>query len=111
MHVNDYDLELEELHRRATVRLLAADHFDPEAFNALRQHICRKAEDLRTEFVISKQILECLRQASGAIRSRSEHLPAVRGHLAVANDFEMLLDLLIAGEGCDDRQPGVPRII
>jgi|APFEC2959095171_1045051.scaffolds.fasta_scaffold00236_58 hypothetical protein len=111
MYVNDRDLELEELQRRATIRLLAADHFDPEAFHALRQHICRKAEDLRAEHTISKQILECLRQAPKAIRSRAEYLPAVRDHLSVADDFEMLLDLLIAGEGCEDRKPGAPRVI
>lgn len=111
MNVNDYDLKLEELQRRATVRLLASDSFDAAAFNALREHICRKAKELRNEYVISKQILKCLREASGAIRNQAEHVAAVREHLPVANDFEMLLDLLIAGEGSSDRQPGVPRII
>jgi hypothetical protein len=111
MNVNDYDLELEELHRRATMRLLASESFDPAAFKALREHICRKAEDLRGEYVISKQILKCLREPSGVIRNQAEHVPAAREQLSVADDFEILLDLLIAGEGCADRQPGVPRIL
>lgn len=111
MNVNDYDLQLEELQRRSTMRLLASETFDTEAFAALKAHICRKAEDLRNEYVISKQILKCLREASAAIRNQAEHVSAAREKLHVANDFEMLLDLLIAGEGCADRQRGVPRII
>lgn len=111
MSVNDYDLELEELQRRSVERLFSAESFDAAAFAALREHICGKAEALRNEFVISKQMLSCLRDASKAIRSRAEYIPAARENLRVADDFEMLLDLLIAGEGCQDRQPGVPRII
>jgi len=93
------------------LRLLASEIFDAEAFTALREHICRKAEELRKEHVISKRILKCLREASGAIRNQAQYVPAARENLHVANDFEMLLDLLIAGKGCADRQPGVPRII
>ena len=111
MNVNDYDLELEELEHRSTMRLLASETFNAAAFEALREHVCRKAEQLRNEFVISKQVLRCLRGASGAIRNQAAHVPAAREHLHVADQFEMLIDLLIAGEGCGDRQPRMPRII
>jgi hypothetical protein len=111
MSVNDYDLELEELQRRATGRLLAAESFDATAFVALREHICGKAELLRSEYVISKQLLRCLREAARAVRSRAEYVPGARENLHIANDFEMLLDLLIAGEGCCDRQPEGSRIV
>lgn len=111
MSVNDYDPELEELQRRATGRLLLSESFDAAAFVALREHICGKAEALRSEYFISKQMLKCLREAASAIRSRAEHVQGARENLHVANDFEMLLDLLIAGEGCRDRQSGIPRII
>ena len=110
MSVNDYDLELEELQRRSTGRLLLSESFDASAFKAVRQHICRKADALRGEYVISKQILKCLREASGALRDQTAHIPGAHERLFLADDFEMLLDLLIAGEGCEDRQPGVPRI-
>ncbi|RYG86562.1 MAG: hypothetical protein EON58_21595 [Alphaproteobacteria bacterium] len=111
MSANDFDLELESLQLGSTGRLLATESFDVIAFQALREHVCRKAEELRGEYVISKQLLKCLREASGAIRNQAAHVVAAREHLSVADDFEMLLDLLIAGEGCGDRQPGVPRII
>ncbi len=111
MSANDHDIELEELQRRATGRLLSSESFDPTAFQALREHICRKAEDLRSEYVISKQVLKCLHETSGAIRNQAAHVLSAREHLSVADDFEMLLDLIILGEGCDDRKPGVPRII
>jgi hypothetical protein len=111
MSANHFDVDLDDLQRQSTGRLLSSETFDYDGFRALREHICRKAEQLRGEFVVSKQLLACLRGASGAIRNQAEHVAAARDHLAMADDFELLLDLIIAGEGCDDRQPGVPRII
>lgn len=111
MSANHYDLELEQLGERATGRLLMADTFDGGAFEALYDHLASKAGVLRGESVLSKQILACLRQASAAIRSRSEYVPAAKDSLAVADRFEMLLDLLIAGQDPADRKPGIPRII
>lgn len=111
MSGNDFDLELEQLGKQATGRLLMADSFDGAAFEALYDYIASKAPNLREEYVLSKQILACLRQASAAIRSRSDYVPAARQNLSVADKFDMLLDLLIAGEDPADRRPGVPRII
>lgn len=111
MSANDYDLELEQLGTRATARLLMADVFDGAAFDALYDHLAGKADALRGESVLSKQILACLRQASQAIRSRAEYLPAARDSIAVADKFEMLLDLLITGQDPADRKPGIPRIV
>ena len=111
MNANDYDLELEQLEERATGRLLTADTFDGAAFEVLYNHISDKARDLREVSVVSKQILRSLRQASAAIRSRSDYLASVHDELPVADRFEMLLDLIIIGEHPDDRKPGIPRII
>lgn len=111
MSANDFDVVLKELTDRSAVRLLTAEVFDEAAFNALEDYLWQKAEELRDEFTISKQILGCLRSAASAIRSRSEHLPVVRKHIHRAEDFEMLLDRLIAGEVRPDRRPGVPRVI
>lgn len=111
MSVNHYDIELDQLDQRATGRLLMADTFDGAAFEALYHHVASKAGELREESVLSKQILACLRKASEAIRSRSEYIPAARDNLAIAGNFELLLDLLIAGEDPADRRPGQPRIV
>jgi hypothetical protein len=111
MSANDYDLQLEELELRSTFRLLSSGSFDAAAFAELRAHVCQKAEALRGEYVLSKQLLKALRGASSAIRNQSAHVAEARAHLSVADDFEMLLDLLIAGEGCEDRTPGSPRIL
>ncbi|RSU41713.1 hypothetical protein CA228_22810 [Sphingomonas koreensis] len=113
MHVseNDFDVVLEELTDRAVGKLLKADTYDASAFDALEDHIWKKAEGLQSETAISKQLLLAIRSATGAIRSRAEYLPAVRQQLHRANDFDVLLDRLIAGERRADRTPGIPRII
>lgn len=111
MSANDFDVELDDLQRRSAGRLLSSETFDHDAFRVLHEHICRKAKQIRGEFVVSKQLLACLRGASRAIRNQAAHVSAARDHLAMADDFELLLDLIIAGEDCSDRQPGAPRII
>lgn len=111
MGPNDYDPELHELARRSTFRLLAAEVFDRAAFEALKQRVCAKADALKGEYVISKQLLGCLRGAAKAIRNQAPYVPAAQESAALADEFEMVLDLLIAGENPSDRVPGVPRII
>lgn len=108
---NHFDIVLEELTDQAVGKLLKADTYDASAFDALEDHIWQKAEGLQSEAAISKQLLLTIRSAIGAIRSRAEYLPAVREQLPRANDFDVLLDRLIAGERRADRMPGIPRII
>jgi hypothetical protein len=108
---NHFDPRLEELKERSVDQLLKADIFDSSAFDALKDHLWRKADGLQQEFCISKQILLSLRSAVSAIRSRAEYLPAVREQLHWADEFEPILDRLIASEKRADRQPGVPRIL
>ena len=111
MSENHYDLLLEELKARSVDRLCMADVFDLSAFEALKDHLWHKAHGLQDEYVISKQILRCIRSAAAAIESRAEYLPSAREHLSVARDFHLMLDMLIAGEIQEDRKPGVPRMI
>lgn len=111
MSENHFDVVLDDLTKRAVGRLITAEVFDEEAFDALENHLWTKAEGLRDEFAISKQILSCLRSAASAILARAEYDPAVRKHVHRASHFEALLDRLIAGEVRSDRQPGVPRIV
>ncbi|HEX5263208.1 MAG TPA: hypothetical protein VFW13_06765, partial [Phenylobacterium sp.] len=75
------------------------------------EYLNKKAETLREQHVLSKQVLACLRDASASILSRAEYLPAARDNKTMAGKFDMLLDLMIRGETLTDRQPGVPRII
>ena len=111
MSADHYDLELEELVRRATDRLLMAEAMDVEAFQLLYDHIAAKAPKLRDQSALPKQILASLRGAAEAIRSRSEYLADVRNHAEMAGKFDLLLDLLIASEDPAERVPGQPRII
>ncbi len=111
MSENHFDVILEELTDRAVGKLLLADTYDASVFDALEDHIWNKAQGLQSESVLSKQLLLTLRSAVAAIRSRAEYLPSVRDQLQRANDFEMILDRLIAGELRLDRRPGIPRII
>jgi hypothetical protein len=111
MNPNDYDVELHELAQRSTGRLLASETFDRAAFEALKQRVCAKSDPLRAEHVISKQLLGSLRDAAKAIRNQAPYVAAAQANLGLADEFEMVLDLLIAGEACSDRVPGIPRII
>jgi hypothetical protein len=111
MSENHFDPAPAELKERSVDRLLIADTFDASAFETFKDHLWQKAENLKHESSISKQILLSLRSAISAIRSRAEYLPNVREQLHWANDFELLLDGLIAGETRQERQPGVPRIV
>lgn len=83
---------------------MAVEVFDPAAFSTLEDHLWTKAEGLRSEYTLSKQVLHCLRYAAKAIRSRAEYLPEVREHLRRADDFEEMLDRLIAGQTRSDRR-------
>jgi hypothetical protein len=111
MTASDFDIHLQELHDHAVGRFLATDLFDKPAFDALKTYLCDKAELIKAEHVVSKQVVNCLLSASSAIESRSEYIPEVRQNLATASDFSMLLGLIAIGEGCNDRRPGVPRIL
>ena len=111
MSANHHDLELEELVRRATDRLLMEEVMDVEAFELLYDHIAAKAQKLRNQSALSKQILGSIRGAAESIRSRSEYLAEVRKHRDLAGKFDMLLDLLIASEDPAEKLAGQPRII
>jgi hypothetical protein len=111
MGPSDYDLELEELDKHATSRLLMSASFDASAFARLRDYLSCKAEAIRDEHVISKQVLGSLRNAASAIRNQAAYVSEARKNLALADEFDMLLDLMVIGETPRDRVPGVPRII
>lgn len=110
MTASNFDLHLQELQERAIGRLVAAEVFDKPAFDALKAYLCEKAELIKAEHVVSKQVLSCLLSAAQAIESRAEYIPEARANLAMASEFSMLLGFMAIGEGCNDRRPGVPRV-
>ena len=105
-----FDMKLKALEEKATGRLLTADVFDEAAFADLYSYICSMAEELKSEYVVSKQFLAAILSAAGTIRSRSEYLPRVKKSAKLADDFDMVLALVAAGEAPSDRRPGVPRV-
>ncbi|MCL9998342.1 MAG: hypothetical protein NBV68_03085 [Erythrobacter sp.] len=111
MTPSNFDPQLEELDRRATLRLLTAETFDAGAFAELWEYLSQKAEAIKRDYVISKQVLGSLRNASTAIRNQAPYVPLARENIELADRFEMLLDLMIIGDSPADRTPGVPRII
>lgn len=111
MNSSDFDPHLQELGERSIHRLLAADVFDRDAFDALKAYLCEKAEMIKGEHVVSKQVIQCLLSATEAIESRAEYVPEARASRFMASEFEMLLGLIAIGEGCNDRKPSVPRIL
>jgi hypothetical protein len=110
MKASDFDIELEELHKRSAGRLLTADVFDKAAFIALKEYLCAKAELIKGEHVISKQVVKCLLDVASLIESRVEWNEDVREYAYLANEFYNLLGMMAIGEGCNDRKPGVPRV-
>lgn len=111
MTPRDFDPQLDELDQRATLRLLAAETFDISAFTDLWDYLSQKAEVIKRDYVISKQVLGSLRNAANAIRNQAPYVPLARENMALADKFEMLMDLMIIGESPSDRIPGMPRII
>lgn len=110
MSPNDFDLQLVELQRRSVGRLVSADVFDEAAFRDLKAYLCKKAELLKGEYVVSKQVVVCLLEAVAAIESRAAYVEEAKRNAHMGDEFYMLLGLIAGGEGCNDRKPGVPRV-
>ena len=106
-----YDQSLAELAECSVGRLLMAEVFDEKAFVDLEKYLWKKAEGMKDEHVISKQVLKLLLSASSAVRSRAEYIPEVAAHLQWADRFEMMLHQFVDGETVQHRRPGVPRVL
>ena len=110
MQNSDYDLHLEELMKNSVHKLFQIDVFDLDAFNKLYKHLCNKAELIKNDHVVSKQIMSCIFQAQRRIENTAEFNSVVKDNLELANKFALLLELIANGEAPDERKPGVPRI-
>jgi len=110
MSPGNFDLDLENLYEKSVGQLLT-DHFDLSAFDAFYARLCEKSELIKSEHVVSKQVLHYLLSAQQAVESRAAYLPAVRQHISLAGKFAGLLGLISIGEAHSDRIPGVPRSV
>lgn len=77
MIASDFDLELEDLWKRSAGRLMAAEVFDSAAFSDLLSYLGEKAEIIKSEHVVSKQVLHCILWTVKAIDG-ARSLPARR---------------------------------
>jgi hypothetical protein len=107
MTASDFDLELEDLWKRSAGRLMAAEVFDAAAFTSLLRYLAGKAEAIKAEHVVSKQVLHCILWAVKALEG-GRSLPAEA--MPLTSELYMLLDLIAIGEAPSDRKPGVPRV-
>lgn len=96
---------------RGAVGLVKDGSCGPAAFAGLYDHLALKAEEIKGEHVVSKQVLRCLLSIEGAIRSRAQYVPAVREDIPLITKFAMLLELIAIGESPADRVTGQPRTI
>lgn len=111
MNASDYDLTLEELSEASVGRLLAVQVFDLSAFRTLKEYLSAKSERIKSEHVVSKQVVNVLLSAARAIEDSAAHNSGARENLWLAQEFLLMLDLIAIGEAPGDRQPGKPRIL
>ncbi len=109
MNPSDFDVELKDLYERSVGQLMT-DYFDASAFASFHEYLCQKAEFIKPEHVVSKQVLHYLLSAQQVIESRAEYLPAAKQNIQFAKEFAMLLGLIAIGEVRNDRVPGVLRV-
>ncbi|WP_338846306.1 hypothetical protein V8J88_21420 [Massilia sp. W12] len=111
MSPSDFDLELEELYNKSAGRLIASESFDGAAFARLYEYLSHKAELIKTEHVVSKQVVTALLSVQSAIENAAPYNPQAKEGLPFVGKFSMLLGLIAIGESPRDRQPGVPRVV
>ena len=109
--VNDYDIHLNDLYERSAGKLLMTELYDEEAFISLYEYLASKAELLKSEHMISKQIVSTILKASASIRNTSGHVQLSRKNIDLADRFEFLLSLIASNDVPSNRTPNVPHTI
>ncbi|MCD5360079.1 hypothetical protein [Chromobacterium aquaticum] len=111
MSPSDFDPDLEDLHNKSVGRLIPSEGFDTAAFARLYDYLCNKAELIKSEHVVSKQVMIVLLSAQSSIENAAQYNPQAKENLSLASKFSLLLGLIAIGESPRDRQPGVPRLV
>lgn len=104
------DLSREHL-THAISRFAMASVIDRPSFEALRTTLPRFVESCRMVWLLPKDFLSALRSAQWQLSEGAKYSddPAYVKEMALI--LGRAFDSLLAGEGMDDRRPGVPRII
>lgn len=108
---SDYDMKLKELLEKSVDRLICAEVFDTAAFHELYTYLCEKSEEIKSEHVVSKQVIAAIFSAQRTIENNAAYNAKAKENLSLANKFAVLLELMVIGETPNDRVPGVPRIL
>lgn len=111
MRPSDFDLELDELHKRSVGRLIGSETFDAVAFSQLYEYLCVKAEKIKDEHVVSKQVISAVFSAQRSIENAVPYNAQAKESLSLAGKFSLLLELIGIGETPNDRKPGMPRVV
>jgi hypothetical protein len=101
---NHFDLELKELAYNSTDKYIMRAVFDQKAFERLYEYLEKKADQLKSESTISKQIVGTILKTANLLESQIKEKE-------LAKKFKDLLELMAISESPGDREPGAPRII
>ena len=96
---------------QAISRFAMASVIDRHSFEALRTTLPRLVEACRSVWLLPKDFLSALRSAQCQLLDGSAHSDDPAFLREQAFFLERAFDALLAGEGMDDRRPGIPRII
>ncbi|WP_145997188.1 MULTISPECIES: hypothetical protein [Ralstonia] len=77
MSASNYDDRLAELYEASVGRLRKVEIVDASAFQALYDYVALKADSMRSEHVVSKQVLRCILDARQAVLESTEHVVVV----------------------------------
>ena len=111
MSPSDYDMKLKELLEKSVDRLNCAEVFDTGSFHELYTYLCEKSEEIKSEHVVSKQVIAAIFSAQRTIENNAVYNAKAKENLYLANKFAMLLELMAIGETPNDRVPDAPRIV
>lgn len=85
---------------------------DREAFHKIDHLAQLLAGKLKDNDLLSKSLLNELYLTAKVIRAEAQYIKGESTSLGeMADRIEMIFSLILRGESCDDRKPGVPRIV
>jgi hypothetical protein len=96
---------------KAIDRFACASVIDRTAFEALRTALTTLVDSCRPVWLLPKDFLSALRSAQWQLSDAAKHSNDSDFVMEQARFLERAFDSLLAGEGMDERRPGIPRII
>ena len=85
---------------------------DRAAFEELFQAVKSLATELKRHDLLPKALLNEVHTTSKVLRNEAPYFRGETTELeGMANKLELVFNLILLGEGMEDRVPGVPRII